>query len=181
MTDRRDLVISARQGDRNAFAELVDIESREAIRLSMSILRNQTDAEDAAQEAFVRAWRRISSLRDPDLWGPWFRRLTVTAAIDCCRRRRDGHHVPLEGQEPPPLPDQQHAFALRDETRQLIACLDPRDQALLVLRFGYDLELPRIAETLGVPIGTAKSRLHRALARLRAELESQDGSRRPNS
>ena len=180
MADKRDLVIGARGGDREAFAELVDLESREAFRLCLGILRNQPDAEDAAQEAFVRAWRAMGSLRDPDLWGPWFRRLTVTAAIDYRRRHRNGNHVPFEGHEPPPLPDAQHAIASRDETRRLIARLEPRDQALLVMRYGHDLDLSAIAQALGMPIGSAKSRLHRVLARLRAELENEDGSRRSN-
>jgi RNA polymerase sigma-70 factor (ECF subfamily) len=161
MTNRSELVTAARDGDRHAFADLVELESREAIGLCLAILRNQPDAEDAAQEAFVRAWRQLPSLRDPDLWGGWFRRLTVTAAIDYHRRRRNGNHVPLDGQEPPPLPDTQHALAARDEMRRLIARLDAKDQALLVLRFGHDLELPQVAEALGIPVGTAKSRLHR--------------------
>lgn len=181
MTNRRELVTAARNGDRHAFADLVDLESREAIGLCLAILRNQPDAEDAAQEAFVRAWRQLPSLRDPDLWGGWFRRLTVSAAIDYHRRRRNGNLVPLDGQEPPPLPDTQHALAARDETRRLVARLDGKDQALLVLRFGYDLELPQVAEALGIPVGTAKSRLHRTLARLRAELENGNGRRRSNS
>ncbi len=181
MTDRKDLVTAARKGDRDAFAELVDLESREAIGLCFAILRNQPDAEDAAQEAFIRAWRQLPALRDPGLWGGWFRRLTVTAAIDYHRRRRNGNLMPLDGQEPPPLPDTQRALANRDETRRLIACLDVRDQALLVLRFGHDLELPQVAEALGIPVGTAKSRLHRTLTRLRAELENGDGHRESNS
>lgn len=175
MTNRSDLVTAARRGDRDAFAELVDLESREAIGLSLSILRCQPDAEDAAQEAFVRAWRRLPALRDADLWGGWFRRLTVTSAIDYYRRRRNGHLVPFNGQEPPPLPDAQHSLAARDETWRLISRLDAKDQMLLVLRFGHDLELPQVAEALGIPVGTAKSRLHRTLARLRAELENGNG------
>jgi len=181
MTQRRDLVSSARGGDREAFAELVELESRETIGLCLAILRSQPDAEDAAQEAFVTAWRRLPSLRDPDLWGGWFRRLTVSAAIDYHRRRRNSNLVPLDGQEPPPNPDAQHSLAARDETRRLIACLEAKDQALLVLRFGYDFELPQVAQALGIPVGTATSRLHRTLARLRAEMENGDGHRRPNS
>jgi RNA polymerase sigma-70 factor (ECF subfamily) len=109
------------------------------------------------------------------LWGGWFRRLTVTAAIDYHRKRRNGNHVPFEDQEPPPLSDTQHSFAARDEMRALISRLDAKDQVLLVLRFGHDLELPAVADALGIPVGTAKSRLHRTLARLRAELENGDG------
>jgi RNA polymerase sigma-70 factor (ECF subfamily) len=181
MTERRDLISAARDGDRDAFAELVARESREAIGLCLAILRSQPDAEDAAQEAFVRAWRQLPSLRDPDRWGGWFRRLTVTAAIDYHRRRPGGNFVPLDGQEPPPLADAQISFADRDEMRRLIGCLEAKDQALLVLRFGHDFELPQVAEALGIPVGTAKSRLHRTLARLRAELENGNGHRRPNS
>ena len=175
MTNRSELVTAARDGDRHAFAELVDLESCEAIGLCLSILRCRPDAEDAAQEAFVRAWRQLPSLRDPDLWGGWFRRLTVTAAIDYHRKRRNGNLVPFDGQEPPPLPDVQHSLAARDETRRLISGLESKDQILLVLRFGHDLELPQVAEALGIPVGTAKSRLHRTLARLRAEMENGNG------
>jgi DNA-directed RNA polymerase specialized sigma24 family protein len=105
MTNRSELVTAARDGDRHAFADLVELESREAIGLCLSILRCQPDAEDAAQEAFVRAWLRLPSLRDTALWGGWFRRLTVTAAIDFHRKRRNGNLVPYDGQEPAPLPD----------------------------------------------------------------------------
>ena len=175
MTNRSDLVTAARGGDRLAFGELVDLESREAIGLCLSILRSKPDAEDAAQEAFVRAWRQLPSLRDADLWGGWFRRLTVTAAIDYHRKRRNGNLVPFDDQEPAPLTDTQHAFAVRDEMRGLISRLESKDQALLVLRFGHDLELPDVANALGIPVGTAKSRLHRTLARLRAELENGNG------
>jgi RNA polymerase sigma-70 factor (ECF subfamily) len=175
MTNRSELVTAARGGDKRAFGELVDLESREAIGLCLSILRCKPDAEDAAQEAFVRAWRQLPSLRDPDLWGGWFRRLTVTAAIDYHRKRRNGHLVPFDGQEPPPLPDAQSSLAARDETRRLISGLESKDQILLVLRFGHDLELPQVADALGIPVGTAKSRLHRTLARLRAELENGNG------
>jgi len=181
MTNRSDLVTAARAGDRHAFSRLVELESRATIGLCLSILRCQPDAEDAAQEAFIRAWRRLPSLRDVDLWGGWFRRLTVTAAIDCHRRRRNSNLIPLDEQEPSPLPDAQHSLAARDEMRRLISGLDAKDQALLVLRFGHDLELAAVADALGIPVGTAKSRLHRALARLRAELEDGNGHRRPNS
>jgi RNA polymerase sigma-70 factor (ECF subfamily) len=180
MTDRRELVTAARAGDRDAFALLLELESGQAIGLCLAILRNQPDAEDAAQEAFVRAWRDLPSLRDPASWDPWFRRLTVSAAIDY-QRRRDGSNVPFDGHEPPPLADAQQSLPDRDETRRFIACLDPQDQALLALRFGRDLEMPEVADALGMPLGTAKSRLHRALARLRAELENGDGDRKANS
>ena len=173
---RRDLVTAARDGDREAFASLVRLESRDAYRLSLAILRNPHDAEDAAQDAFVRAWNELPALRDADAWLPWFRRVTVNSALELNRRRGNGHAtVPLGEFEPAPLPDGSGHVATRDQVNRLVGCLDQADRALLVLRFGLDLELPDVAATLGIPLGTAKSRLHRALARLRVELEATDG------
>ena len=136
MTIRIELVIAARAGDRQASSDLVELESREAIGLCLSILRCQSDAEYAAQEAFVRAWRGLPSLREAELWAAWFRRLTVTAALDYYRKRRTGKLIPFVDHEPPPLPDAQHALAARDEMRGLSTRLDARDQILLILRLG---------------------------------------------
>ena len=176
METKRNLVTAARDGDREAFASLVRLESRDAYRLALSILRNPHDAEDAAQEAFVRAWRELPSLRDADRWLPWFRRVTVNSALELNRRRGNGHATIALGElEPAPLPDETGHVATRDQVQRLVGCLDQADRALLVLRFGLDLELPDVAAALGIPLGTAKSRLHRALARLRAQLEATDG------
>ena len=176
METKRDLVVAAIDGDREAFAALVRLESRDAYRLTVSILRNPHDAEDAAQEAFVRAWRELPGLRDADSWLPWFRRVTVNSALELNRRRGNGHAtVPIGEFEPAPLCDETGNVAVRDQVGRLVGGLNQADRALLVLRFGLDLELPDVAATLGIPLGTAKSRLHRALARLRAELEATDG------
>jgi RNA polymerase sigma-70 factor (ECF subfamily) len=173
---KRELVIAARGGDRDAFASLVGLESGDAYRLTLSILRNPHDAEDAAQEAFVRAWSELPALRDADAWLPWFRRIAVNSALELNRRRGNGHvTVPLGELEPAPAPDGSGQVAARDQVNRLVGCLDQADRALLVLRFGLDLELPDVAAALGIPLGTAKSWLHRALARLRAELEATDG------
>jgi len=176
MNTRRDLVTSARSGDREAFASLVRLESRDTYRLTLSILRNSDDAEDAAQEAFVRAWRELPNLRDAERWPSWFRRVTVNSALELNRRRGNGHATVSLGElEPAPLPDGTGNVATRDQVQRLVGCLSQADRALLVLRFGLDLELPDVAAALGIPLGTAKSRLHRALTRLRAQLEAPDG------
>jgi RNA polymerase sigma-70 factor, ECF subfamily len=176
MENKRDLVTAARDGDRDAFAQLVGLESRDAYRLALSILRNPHDAEDAAQEAFVRAWRELPALRDADRWLPWFRRVTVNSALELNWRRGNGHATIALGElEPKPLPDETGHVATRDQVQRLVGCLSQEDRALLVLRFGLDLELPDVAAALRIPLGTAKSRLHRALARLRTHLEATDG------
>ena len=154
--------------------ELVQLETPEAYRLPLAILRHASDAEDALQEAFVRAWRELPGLRDAERWAAWFRRITVNAAIDTGRRKKGFRIVPLDFHEPPPEADASAEFAERDEVSRAIGRLDANDRALLALRFGHDLELPDAAAALGIPLGTAKSRLHRALGRLRKELEKVD-------
>jgi RNA polymerase sigma factor (sigma-70 family) len=174
MTNQQDLVIAAQAGDGDAFMDLVRLETPEAYRLSLAVLRHPHDAEDALQEAFVRAWRELPRLRDLDRWPAWFRRIAVNAAIDTGRRKKAIRIVPLGFHEPPPAPDASAGFAARDEVAQAMANLDANDRALLALRFGHDLELPDVAAALGIPLGTAKSRLHRALGRMRKELEKVD-------
>jgi RNA polymerase sigma-70 factor (ECF subfamily) len=179
MTQQSDLVAAARGGDQEAFMSLVRNETREALRLSFDILRNQHDAEDALQEAFVRSWRSLAQLRDADRWTAWFRRIVVSCAIDLSRKRKARSVAWLEREEPDPLGDSAATIGRRDEILRAMDCLDVADHALLVLRFGHDMELPDVAEALHIPLGTAKSRLHRALRRMRAELEkSDDGYRR---
>jgi RNA polymerase sigma-70 factor (ECF subfamily) len=174
MVNRHDLVIAAKAGDGDAFMDLVQLETPDAFRLSLNILRHPSDAEDALQEAFVRAWRELPGLRDAERWSAWFRRIAVNAAIDAGRRKKAMRIVPLAFHEPPPMADSSIGLAERDEIDQAMCHLDANDRALLALRFGHDLELPDVAAALGIPLGTAKSRLHRALGRMRKELESVD-------
>jgi RNA polymerase sigma factor (sigma-70 family) len=174
MANRHDLVVAAKAGDGDAFMDLVHLETPEAFRLSLAIARHHSDAEDALQEAFERAWRELPRLRDAERWAAWFRRITVNSAIDTGRRKKAFHIVPLTFHEPPPEADASAEFAERDEVSRAMANLDANDRALLALRFGHDLELPDVAAALGIPLGTAKSRLHRALGRMRKEMESVD-------
>ena len=174
--EARRVVAAVLGGDRDAFRVLVERESRALVRSCYRVLGDLHDAEDAAQEAFVRAWRELPALRDADRWLPWFRRVTVNSALELNRRRGNGHATIALGElEPMPLPDETGHVATRDQVQRLVGCLDQADRALLVLRFGLDLEMPDVAAALDIPLGTAKSRLHRALARLRAQLEATDG------
>ena len=184
MANQYDLVTAARAGDGDAFMDLVQLETPDAFRLSVAILRHPFDAEDALQEAFVRAWRELPGLRDAERWSAWFRRIAVNAAIDTGRRKKAHRIVPLGFHEPPPMADSSVGLADSDEVSRAMGHLDANDRALLALRFGHDLELPDVAAALGIPLGTAKSRLHRALGRLRKELENVDeleGHREPSA
>lgn len=163
-----------------AFGELVSMESDEGYRLCYGILRNRIDAEDALQDAFLRAWSFLPKLRDPDRWSPWFRRLLVNSAIEVDRRRRRRPTVQLLGHEGLPIGDSSAHVAARDEVAWLMDGLDSRDRALIVLRYQQDLELPAIASVMGIPLGTAKARLHRALARMRSRLDRQQQEDKTN-
>lgn len=163
-------VMAARGGDDEAFARLVDLEAPAAYRLALTIVRSPAEAEDAVQDAFVQAWRRIDSLRDPDRWSAWFRRLLVRCAVERARRRHLVREVDLDlaldipRLEPSPHPAERLALLAA------LGRLDPSDRAMLSLRYFADLEMQDVADALGIPLGTAKSRLHRALGRLREGL-----------
>lgn len=171
-----EIVIAAPRGDRDAFAALVEMESMTAYRLAYGILNRHTDAEDAAQDAFIRAWRDLPTLRDPGRWSAWFRRLVVRSALDRATRSRRSPVLRLdpvvEGGFDAPEPDAIERIIGQDELLRALADLSRDDRAVIALRFAADLEVPDVATALGIPLGTAKSRLHRALARLRVRLES---------
>lgn len=170
-----EIVTAAARGDRQAFATLVEIESMTAYRVAYGILGSHAEAEDAAQDAFIRAWRDLPTLRDPARWSAWFRRLVVRSALDRAKRSRRQATVRLdpaaEGAFDPPGPDALGPVAAQDELLRALAGLSADDRAVLSLRFAADLEVPDVAAALGIPLGTAKSRLSRAVARLRDRME----------
>lgn len=167
--------MAARTGDREAFGALVGLETDRAHRLAYAVLRSAPDAEDALQEAFLRAWRDLPMLRDAERWSAWFRRIVVTASLDHARRIRVRRLEPIRVAERAATPDRTDGVVEDDEVLQAVARLRPEDRALIGLRYSVDMTLPDAAEALGSPLGTAKSRLHRALGRLRQELGERDG------
>lgn len=190
MPTREDLVVAARQGDEAAFASLVEMDGPGAMRLAKAILTSRSDAEDAVQEAFFRAWRQLPRLRDAERWSAWFRRIVVRCAIDVTRRRQRVREIAPTRSTSSPIGGQGVQAALvqadpsaatadlvasvadRDLAARALASLAPEDRALLALRFLADLEVPDAAAALGIRLGTAKSRLHRLLARLHDEMEA---------
>jgi RNA polymerase sigma-70 factor, ECF subfamily len=136
---QRELVERAQTGDHDAFSVLVRGSFPRLHAVARLILRDPDRAQDAVQEALVLAWRHVRALRDADAWDAWLNRPS-DHATDVAERDRLGRAL---GRLP----------------------LDQR--AVMVLHFYLDLTLVETAETLGLPIGTAKSRLHRGLAALR--------------
>ena len=170
---QRDLVQRAMAGDHEAFSELARRSIDRLYAVARLILRDTDRAQDATQEALVAAWRDLSALRDPDRFDAWLRQLLVRACYrearrDQARLRREARVAPLEGS----VADPAAALAHRDQLERGFAQLDPEQRALVVVHFYLDLPLPEAAQLLGMPLGTAKSRLHRAIARMRAGLDA---------
>jgi RNA polymerase sigma factor (sigma-70 family) len=136
-------------------------------RLAGLLLGNATEAEDAVQDALVVAWQRYEELREADRFGPWLDRIVVNGCRDRLRRRGTVRFIPLAVDVDPPARDPFVEFLERDALLASVGRLTADERIVVVLRFWADLPLEGIAERLEWPLGTVKSRLHRALGRLR--------------
>jgi RNA polymerase sigma-70 factor (ECF subfamily) len=170
---QRELVERARRGDHDAFAALAGAAISRLDSAAWLILRDPEQAKDAVQNALVRAWRDLPTLRDPDRFDAWLHRLLVNACIDEARRlRRHRFDVDLTSLSVPSIVDDVSAVEDRDRLERGFLQLDPELRAVIVLHHYLDLPMPAVAMTLGIPLGTAKSRLHRALNEMRAALDA---------
>ncbi len=167
----RDLVEQARSGDREAFAVLVHQVSDSLYTVAHRILRDTGLAEDALQNALVLAWRRLPHLRDADRFEAWIHRILVHACYDESQRARSWtatvRVLPIDG---PSTPDASDAVADRDELERAYRRLSIEQRAVFVLHHYLGLPLVEVAELLGIPAGTARSRLHYATQGLRIAL-----------
>jgi len=169
--DQRDLVERAGQGDHDAFAVLVRGIVARLDAAARLILHDPELARDAVQEALVGAWRDLPGLRDPDRFDAWIHRITVRSCLSILRRRRRRVvEVELSPMADVPVGDTDSFIVDRDEVERALRRLQPDQRAVVVLHYFLGLPLPETAEALGIPLGTAKSRLHRSLAAMRADL-----------
>jgi len=162
------------RGNREAFAVLVDRAHARLVGTAGLILRDRGWAEDAAQDALVRAWRDLPSLRDPDRFDAWLRRLLVHACQDQLRRHRH------ELTELELTPESARAFAAtgvrledRDELERGLRRLTDEQRTVISLRYYLGLSDSEVAAATGLPIGTVKSRISRSLDALRAALDAE--------
>jgi RNA polymerase sigma-70 factor (ECF subfamily) len=153
-----------------AFRRLSEQHVRSAYRLAWAILGNEGDAQDAVQDAFTAAWRQRSTLREVERFDAWFGRILVNRCRDRLRQRVRFPEMARDDIDQA-LPDHSHATLDRDELYREINRLDPDQKIVVILRFWKDMAIDDIAERLGVPPGTVKSRLSRSVARLRMSLE----------
>jgi RNA polymerase sigma-70 factor, ECF subfamily len=168
-----ELVERARQGDREAFASLVQLTSDRMYATAVRILRDAHLAEDALQGAFVTAWRTLPSLRDPARFEAWLRRLLVHSCYAEARRRRTWTtHIRVLPVDGPVGPDGLLSVVERDALDRAFGRLSIEQRAVFVLHHHLGLALTEIAESLGIPAGTARSRLHYATQTLRIAIEA---------
>jgi len=168
----RYLIERAQAGDREAFASVAFSLNPRLYGVAQRILRDAEAAGDAVQEALVRIWRDLPSLREPERIEAWSYRLLVRACHDELRKRR--------GRPPvlPLLPDDGAvdqsigSVADRDQLERAFRNLSSGHRAAVVLHYYRDLSLREIADVLGVPIGTVRSRLHYARRSIRAAIEA---------
>ena len=157
----------------DAFEALSDRCLDDSYRLAAVVLRDPVEAEDVVHDAVLLGCRKFGSLRDPARFAAWFGRIVLNLCRDRLRARRRGQVREAElGAEMQVA--RRDAFGLVEHRDALAAAfprLDPDLQLVVALRFYRDLQLEAIAELLGIPLGTVKSRLHTGLKRLRAELE----------
>jgi len=171
----RDLVEAARRGDREAYADLIRARGDRLYALAQRIVRDVDRAEDALQEALVIAWRDLSGLRDPDRFDAWLHRLVVRACVaEATRERRRFSNLRVLPIDVPTANDDFLAVADRDQLERGFRRLSPQQRALLVLRHFEGRDPAEIADILGIPEGTARSRLHHAHRAMRAALDADD-------
>ena len=173
MAERRPAVAEPLTERGQAFLRLADEHLDAAYRLARAILHDATDAQDATHDAFERAWRSWSTLRDPSRFEPWFDRILVNTCRD---RLRSVHRRTTDISEEVAITsgDQFGQAHDRDLLANAIADLSPDHRVVVALRYYRALPVDEIAARLGVPRGTVQSRLHYALKRLQAAIDAAD-------
>jgi len=167
-----ELVRRARQGDRDAFDLLMTALIDRLYRVARLILRDTDRAEDAVQEALVSCWRDLRTLRDPERFDAWLNRLLIHAVSDEARRQRAFAASVVVLRYEPGGGDETGALADRDQLARVFDRLSVDHRTIVVLHHYLGLTLEEAAAAIGIPRGTAKSRLYYATNALRAALDA---------
>lgn len=169
------LISRARGGDREAFGALVEQYRDNVYRLAYRMCGNAYDADEAAQEAFVAAWRALPNFRGDAKFSTWLYRLTTNAAIDVMRREKrhqtvgDGEMMEVADDADSPQETVERTEQ-QEAVQKALATLSEEYREVLLLRYMEELDYAEIAEVLQLPSGTVKSRINRAKAALKAAL-----------
>ena len=169
------LISRARGGDRDAFGELVEQYRDNVYRLAYRMCGNAYDADEAAQEAFVAAWRALPNFRGDAKFSTWLYRLPTNAAIDVMRREKrhqtvgDGEMIEVADDADSPQETVERTEQ-QEAVQKALSTLSEEYREVLLLRYMEELDYAEIAEVLQLPSGTVKSRINRAKAALKTAL-----------
>jgi RNA polymerase sigma-70 factor, ECF subfamily len=169
----RRLVELAMHGDEAAFDTLVGRMGDGLYSVARRILRDTSLAEDATQQALLEAWRYLPRLRNPDRFEAWVYRLLVNACHGEARReRRHRGNLRLLPHDEPMTPDPASRIAIQDQLDHAFRRLSVEHRTVVVLVHYLGMTASEVAETMGTPVGTARSRLHYALQAMRSAIET---------
>ena len=174
-------ITRAASGDQEAFRHLWNAHHAAAMAVALRLCRQRSLAEEVTQGAFLLAWRGLPQFQLGRPFRPWLLRILYRHALDVLERQYAYPHplsleeiVESEGQfAESNCIDPQERIARHEEVRQMLAQLSADQRRVIALRYGADLTFGEIAQVLGWPIGTVKSRLHRALVRCRELLQDE--------
>ncbi len=192
LTGEAALALAASRGDKTAFGRLVDLHKRSVYGLCVRLLRHPEDARDAAQETFVRAYAALATFDPAQPFAPWVLRIARNHCLDLGRRRgtrpaevaldagpEEGGARELADPDAPRADDALERRELAGSLSRAVAALPANYREVVELFHVEHLSYKEIAQAMEVPIGTVMTWLHRARARLRAELEVQAAEARP--
>jgi RNA polymerase sigma-70 factor (ECF subfamily) len=178
-----DVLAKARSGDQAAFRLIVEGYSRDVFRLAFRITRNEEDAEDAVQETFLRAYRKLDGFESRANFGTWLYRVTANSSIDVLRRRKRtlDRTVPLpeEGSSVGVAPSQErtvHGRQVRERVESALSCLSDLERSAFVLRHFEEMSLAEVSDSLETTVSATKQALFRAVKKLRKSLAPVEGS-----
>ena len=174
---QHELVVRAATGDGDAFAALATSHVDRCYSLAFRILRDPHRAQDATQQALLSAWRDLPTLRDPERFDAWLHRLVVHACyVESRGTRRWNARLRVVDLTSAVHPDPSSSVVDRGALEDAFGRLSPEHRAVVVLHHYLGYPLTEIADMLGIPAGTARSRLHHAVRQLRAVLDADASS-----
>ncbi|MDD4569376.1 MAG: sigma-70 family RNA polymerase sigma factor [Tepidanaerobacteraceae bacterium] len=179
-------IVEQSKNDSKAFQVLFELFYEDVYRTSYLITRDQPLAEDATQEAFLKAFQKLDTLRNPKKFGPWVRSIAARSAVDILRKRK--HLTVIEDITEFPQDYYVHNISsslpeteaekneLHSNLNKAIHSLNPIHRQVVVMKYYLNLNTREIADNLSLPIGTVKSRLYRALKQLEISLQPQNNN-----
>jgi RNA polymerase sigma-70 factor (ECF subfamily) len=168
-SEERDWVQRARAGDTEAFRKLVERHRDRAYGLAFRMLGSASEAEETAQDAFLRAWRALPQFRGESAFSTWLHRIVVRRALDrqAVLKSRRAREAPLEDAGPGEIAAAPDSADLRRKLERLLDSLSEVQRTVVLLYYYEDRSVDEVARTLGIPEGSVKTHLHRARALLR--------------